>query len=124
MVLDAAGLLEISEFKVFELAFVAWHGPQTENNGPNLEKIFSAYMYSDIVPVWVRSFTRNVIERAKSEDFSPEEFGIVAKPPSATMVYLGIRYAVWVSLTLAALIIGVQFLDPETAGHCFFPPCY
>lgn len=123
-VLDTAGLLEISEFRVFELAHIAWYGPMTDTARQKLEKIFSAYMYGDVVPVWVRAFTRDVVARARTDHLDPADYGIHVEPPTPTMIYMGIRYALWVVLTLSTLMIGVHFIEPAVPGACFFPPCY
>ncbi len=118
-VLDAAALLDVPEFQVFELAFLAWYG---RKSGPQLEAAFTAYMYRDRVPMWVRAFTREIVRKAGDGRLDPAEYGIVHEPPTPTMIYLGIRYAVWTSLTLAVLVIGSHYMSGPTG--CYFPPCY
>jgi len=119
-VLETAAVLEISEFRVFELAYADWYG----RTAPlaNMERIFSTYMYHDLVPAWVRQFTRQVLRLRDENRLDPADFGVHHEPPTPTMIYLGIRYAVWAALTLALIVIGAMYI--EGPAGCFFPPCY
>ena len=119
-ILDTAAVLEISEFRVFEIAYAQWYG----RAGPLdvIERSFSNYMYHDRVPAWVRQFTRRVLDLRDSGDLSPERFGIRIAPPTPTLIYLGIRYAVWIALAVGMIFMAALFADGP--GGCFFPPCY
>lgn len=59
-VLWSAEVLEKSEFEVFELAYRAWYREQPEVN--RLERVFADYMFDEVVPFWVRQFTRETLE--------------------------------------------------------------
>jgi len=58
-VLDTAALLDITEFRVFELAHVNWYGRRAQTR--DIEPLFVDYMFNDIVPPWVAQFTRKVL---------------------------------------------------------------
>jgi len=122
-VLESASLLEVSEFRVFELAYAAWFGrPAAGRALKALDRLFFDYLYRDVVPPWVRAFTRELVERDRAGRFDPADYGITYPPPTPTMIYLGIRYAVWAALTLAAIMLTAHYL-PAPEG-CYFPPCY
>lgn len=59
-VLWTADILEKSEFEVFEEAYRAWHREAADTN--RLERIFADYMFEEIVPFWVRQFTRETLD--------------------------------------------------------------
>ena len=80
------------------------------------------YLYRDRVPTWVRAFAREVVRRAKAGSFDPADYGIVHPPPTPTMIYLGIRYAVWAALTIGFIIASAHMVAGPSG--CYFPPCY
>jgi hypothetical protein len=122
-VLESAACLEISEFRVFELAYAAWFGrPEGEREARALDRHFFAYLYRDQVPPWVRALTREVVRSNRAGVLDLADYGIVHEPPTPTMIYLGIRYAVWAALTLVFIVAGAHMIAaPE---GCTFPPCY
>jgi hypothetical protein len=121
--LQAAALLEVSEYRVFELAYTAWFSTARELPDKKvLERFFFAYLYRDRIPPWVRAYTREIVRRADAGTFDPADYGIVYAPPTRTMIYLGIRYTFWTVLTLVFIIASAQVVTvPE---GCYFPPCY
>ncbi len=64
LVLDAAALLDVREFDLFELAYDWWFGAHAEIKA--LEKAFVPYMFRGIVPLWVRQYAREVMIEAGS----------------------------------------------------------
>lgn len=59
-VAKAANLLQIGEFQLLQLAYLAWHGeemPEAAN-----DPIFRAYMLEGQVSAWARHYARRVIE--------------------------------------------------------------
>jgi hypothetical protein len=123
-VLNAAAMLDITEYEVFQLAWLRWHGKHAEAD--SLEPHFVAYMFHRAVPPWVRHFARLVEERFEREDFHREHFGVARLQESRRMVSRGMRYSVIVALAL----VGVVWLAQVAAElaklkeRCIFPPCY
>ncbi len=122
-VLESAGLLEVSEYRVFELAYAAWFSTAGEAPDKKMfERVFFAYLYRDRVPPWVRAYTREIVQRADAGTFDPADYGITYAPPTPTMIYLGVRYAFWAVMALTFIIASAQVVTaPE---GCYFPPCY
>jgi hypothetical protein len=59
-VAKAANLLQIGEFQLLQLAYLAWFGeemPEAAN-----DNVFRAYMVRGEVPVWARHYARRVID--------------------------------------------------------------
>ncbi len=56
---NAAKLLKIGEFKLFAEAYRSWYG--NEPSDEVLEPIFCRYLLENIVPFWVRSYVRHVL---------------------------------------------------------------
>lgn len=120
-VLDVAAHLDIKEFQVFQLAYNWWHGQQSTDAA--IEPFFVRYMFHDVVPHWVRQFTRMALRLKEEGRLSPEYFGIEPEPADSRMIAKGIRYGIYLVAALSTLII-VAHLTVEALGRCIFPPCY
>jgi hypothetical protein len=59
-VLWSAEILEKTEFEVFETAYRAWYREPADER--QLERIFAGYMFDEVVPFWVRQFTRETLQ--------------------------------------------------------------
>lgn len=124
-VLDAAALLDITEYELFRLAYERWHGGGVSEES-TLEPHFVAYMFDEVVPVWVRDFSRLVERRQRNGDLNPAELGVEPRRGSRQMVHRGIRYSVGLILALVTLLVLAQFAAKvlDLSEHCTFPPCY
>lgn len=105
-VLTASSALEITEFRLFELAYERWFGepPMAEK----LESIYTRYMFRANAPFWVRQYCREVMARENSGALDPKEFGVFPAPESDSMVQRGLRYGMvilFVMLTLHLIAI-------------------
>ena len=60
-----AGLLDTSEFQLFQMAYRSWHGYDADER--LVEGYFVSYLYYDDVPFWVRHFVRQVQELDESD---------------------------------------------------------
>ncbi len=82
-VMDAARVLDIKEFDLFQLAWRHWN---TSAPGEKmLERAFGQYMLYHRVPPWVRQFARDVLRLEGNGTLNPSKFGVslVRKPPAA-----------------------------------------
>ena len=121
-VLRASALLEVGEFRVFEIAYQEGHGEAGEEK--MIEQHFTGYMFNDIVPPWVRHFCKKVLKRDSEGTLDPADFGIEYKIASRQQINKGLEAIMYI---VGALII--LFLLGESAGRvlqlqCMFPPCY
>ncbi len=100
-VLKASAELEITEFRLFELAHRRWFGECGSER--HIEELFTPYMYGGPAPHWVRQFCREVLERAGAGELDPLEFGVHPLPETDTMVRRGLRYTMLVVFLVTAL---------------------
>ncbi len=122
-VLETSAILEITEFEVFRIAYRDWFGHRALDGV--IEPFFTDYMFNDIVPAWVRHFTRLVLGLASEGRLDPQRFGITPRPVSTSMVARGLRYLFIVVAWLTILVFLAHFATrywPEVS--CYFPPCY
>ena len=63
-ILDAANLLHIGEFQLIQLAYKVWY----KNDLPEdkINKIFSEYMITGIIPIWVTYYAKDIIKLDKA----------------------------------------------------------
>ncbi|MEN8132562.1 MAG: hypothetical protein ABFS45_20745 [Pseudomonadota bacterium] len=123
-VLDAAALLDTTEYRVFTIAYQRWYGQAASFDV--MERCFCAYMFRCIVPPWVRHFTREIVFRARIGTLRPADYGIREQPASPEAILRGrIFTAVLVVLCLILLGAGLQYDDLlQILENCYFPPCY
>ena len=101
-IMQSADLLDISECRLFEIAYAAWHGQQTDEK--TIEGYFATYLLHENVPFWVRHFTRVVFGLEQAGQLDPQQFGLKQSPNSPQELALGRRHALWCMLTLAPLL--------------------
>ncbi len=88
--LQAASLLEVKEFVLFELAYRDWFGrrPRSEE----LEVHFTNYMFNEVIPTWVRRYSRKVVELYELGELDPKRLGIYKPLPSRRLQRIGKLY--------------------------------
>ena len=59
-ILHAANLLQIGEFQLIQLAYKVWYRKDLPEK--KINKIFSEYMVSGIIPIWVTYYARDIIK--------------------------------------------------------------
>ncbi len=57
---EAAAILDVSEFRLFELAYHDWFGEFAKEN--NLESAYMPYVVCGTVPCWLRHFSRQTLQ--------------------------------------------------------------
>jgi hypothetical protein len=97
-VMTASRMLQISEFRFFKLAYCQWYGHEITDN--RLEYIFSDYMFGDIVPHWVRHFTRKVLDLFDQGKLNPEDFNIRCPEATPELKSAGIGYSIILTLVV------------------------
>lgn len=81
-VCTAASLLGTSEYHLFQVAHMEWFGsPATESA---LERLFSQYIDTNIVPFWMRDFVRSIIDKHRSGDLDAAAYGLAPRRLPAT----------------------------------------
>ena len=124
LVADTAGLLEISEFRVFQLAFGEWYGREIRDY--EAEDYFTVFMYQDRVPFWVRRFCHKIQDLNDAGRLNPRDFGIKPERFEYRLLQWAVRGVIVMLVTMVILL----FLANTVADlmpfikECYFPPCY
>ena len=63
-IIHAANLVQIGEFQLIQLAYKSWYGEDLPENKINI--IFSEYMLTDIIPIWVTDYAKTIIKLDKA----------------------------------------------------------
>jgi hypothetical protein len=123
-VLEAAALLEVTEFELFRIAYCRWHGAAIGDR--ELERFYLPYMFNNRVPLWARQLAREVIARAEAGRLDPRAYGVLPKPLSMDMYNQGLRYFLWITVILGTLLTGAATVAELAPWYqsCYFPPCY
>jgi len=106
-VLWSAEILEKSEFEVFEMAYQAWYREPPDNR--RLERLFADYMFDEVIPFWVRQFTRETLQA--NPDWCPDE-------DMQMHVYLRICLRAAVSTLSATLGLALSLFVPRLVFAC------
>ncbi len=102
--LQTSALLEIKEFDVFKLAYKEWFGHLPK---PHVsEAHFANYMFNQQIPLWVRRYTRKVIDLHDRGALDPRELGVYQPLPSRKLKRIGTIYTV----LLLAVMLYLTFL--------------
>lgn len=110
--LEAAAALEVKEFKVFELAYREWYGKKPISHV--IETHFSNYMFNNVIPVWVRSYSRQVVDLHRSGKLNPAEFGVYQPLPSRRLIFIGRMFATFLILVFIVCIFLLNMNSPST----------
>ena len=63
-ILHAANLLQIGEFQLIQLAYTVWYNKDLPEE--KINKIFSEYMVTGIIPIWVTYYAKDIIKMEKA----------------------------------------------------------
>ena len=63
-ILHASNVLQIGEFQLIQLAYKVWYGKNLPEN--KINKIFSEYMITGIIPIWVTYYARDILKLDKA----------------------------------------------------------
>ena len=63
-ILSAANLLHIGEFQLIQLAYKVWYREELPED--RVDKIFSEYMVTGIIPIWVTYYAKDIIKLDKA----------------------------------------------------------
>ena len=125
-ILHAANLLQIGEFQLIQLAYKVWYKHVLPEE--KINKIFSQYMVSGIIPIWVTYYAKDIIkmENANVLNSYDEKYHIYDHEFGGYIynerqrINRGIFYAT----IIAIVFIGTHYMAAnyveEPAG--FYPP--
>ena len=125
-ILHAANLLQIGEFQLIQLAYKVWYKKDLPED--KINKIFSEYMVTEIIPIWVTYYARDIIkmEYAKALNIHDKkyhvydhEFGSYIRDEKQRR-NRGIFYAIIIGFVFISSHYMAANYSEEPAG--FYPP--
>jgi len=63
-ILHAANLLHVGEFQLIQLAYKSWYTEDLPED--KINKIFSEYMVTGIIPIWVTHYAQDILKLNKA----------------------------------------------------------
>ncbi len=102
-VLDAAAVMQVTEYQVFQMAYERWFGKVAGVS--DLEPYFIDYMFRERVPAWVRQFTRLVTELERAGRLEPRALGVERYAHTQEMFNRGVRYLIITVLVMVVFYI-------------------
>ncbi|TVR98375.1 MAG: hypothetical protein EA406_07025 [Rhodospirillales bacterium] len=106
----ASNALDVREFKLFGLAYAWWFGHAGTDS--DVERPFMRYLFTEQAPLWVRHFTREVLNRKREGRLDRRQFGLPPAPPPMSTgdvidgMLRALLFALW-SVAIGAIVIGV-----------------
>ena len=127
-ILHAANLLHIGEFQLIQLAYNAWYYEDLPED--RINKIFSEYMVTGIIPIWVTHYAQDILKLSKAnvlDSFNNKyhvydhEFGKYISTEKQRK-RRGIFYAFIVGLVfIASHYMAINYVEDEGSAG-FYPP--
>ena len=127
-ILHAANLLQIGEFQLIQLAYKIWYKEDLPED--KINNIFSEYMVSGIMPIWVMYYARDILKLNKANVLnSYDEKYHVYDHEFGTYIHdnkqrrrRGVVYAAIIAFVfIATHYMAINYVeDNESAG--FYPP--
>jgi len=125
-ILHAANLLHVGEFQLIQLAYKSWYIEDLPEE--KINKIFSEYMVTGIIPIWVTYYAQDILKLNKAnvlDSFNDKyhiydhEFGAHISAEKERK-----RRGIFYTLIIGFVFIGTHYMaanyTEEPAG--FYPP--
>ena len=127
-ILHAANLLHIGEFQLIQLSYKSWYNEDLPED--KINKIFSEYMVTGIIPIWVTDYAQNILKLNKANVLDPfnnkyhvydHEFGKYISSEKQRR-RRGIFYAFIVGIVfIASHYMAINYVADEGSAS-FYPP--
>jgi hypothetical protein len=127
-ILNAANLLQIGEFQLIQLAYKIWYKEDLPED--KINKIFSEYMVTGIIPIWVTHYAQDILKLSKANVLDSynkkyhvydHEFGDYI-PDEKRRKKRGIFYATIIGIVfIGSHYMAINYVDIEESAS-FYPP--
>ena len=127
-ILHAANLLHVGEFQLIQLAYKVWYKEDLPEE--KINKIFSEYMVTGIIPIWVTHYAQDILKLSKAnvlDSFNDKyhvydhEFGKYISTEKQRK-RRGIFYAFIVGVVfIASHYMAINYVEDEGSAG-FYPP--
>jgi len=127
-ILHAANILHVGEFQLIQLAYKAWYKEILPED--KINKIFSEYMVTGIIPIWVIYYAQDILKLSKANVLDPfnnkyhiydHEFGKYISTEKQRK-RRGIFYALIIGIVfIASHYMAINYVEDEGSAS-FYPP--
>ena len=127
-ILHAANLLHIGEFQLVQLAYKSWYNENLPED--RINKIFSEYMVTGIIPIWVTHYANDILKLNKAnvlDSFNDKyhvydhEFGKYISTEKQRK-RRGVFYALIIGMVfIASHYMAINYVEDEGSAS-FYPP--
>ena len=127
-ILHAANLLHIGEFQLIQLSYKSWYNEDLPED--KINKIFSEYMVTGIIPIWVTDYAQNILKLNKAnvlDSFNDKyhvydhEFGKYISTEKQRK-RRGVFYALIIGIVfIASHYMAINYVEDEGSAS-FYPP--
>ena len=127
-ILHAANLLHVGEFQLIQLAYKVWYKEDLPED--KINKIFSEYMVTGIIPIWVTHYAQDILKLNKAnvlDSFNDKyhvydhEFGKYISTEKQRK-RRGIFYALIIGVVfIASHYMAINYVEDEGSAG-FYPP--
>jgi hypothetical protein len=124
-VIEAAAMLDTTEFDIFRRAYSSWFGEKADDG--TIEGFFVAYMFKEQVPVWVRHYTRPLLAIGLREGDDALERYRIRRPPTSLLTKLtgGLSTILIIALLTLLVLLAMNAAElMQLFDTCYFPPCF
>ena len=127
-ILHAANLLHVGEFQLIQLAYKSWYNEDLPED--KINKIFSEYMVTGIIPIWVTHYANDILKLNKAnvlDSFNDKyhvydhEFGKYISTEKQRK-RRGIFYALIIGIVfVGSHYMAINYVEDEGSAS-FYPP--
>ena len=127
-ILHAANLLHIGEFQLIQLAYKSWYSEDLPED--KINKIFSEYMVTGIIPIWVTHYAQNILKLNNAnvlDSFNDKyhvydhEFGKHISTDKQRK-RRGIFYALIIGIVfIASHYMAINYVEDEASANFYTP---
>ena len=127
-ILHAANLLHIGEFQLIQLSYKSWYNEDLPED--KINKIFSEYMVTGIIPIWVTHYAQDILKLNKAnvlDSFNDRyhvydhEFGKYISTEKQRK-RRGVFYALIIGIVfIASHYMAINYVEDEGSAG-FYPP--
>ena len=127
-ILNAANFLHVGEFQLIQLAYKVWYKEALPED--KINTIFSEYMVTGIIPIWVASYAQDILKMSKANvlDSYNEKYHIYDHefgdyiPSEQQRKKRGIFYAIIIGIAfIGSHYMAANYVEIEESAS-FYPP--
>lgn len=110
VIIQASSLLEISEYRLFQIAHQVWYGHGIPDR--RLEKLFHDYLFFETAPFWVGRFAKTILSLYEKGCLDPAKYDIYSPDVDEKELRRGKCYMVVLAFVIIFFCIFIANFPP------------